>query len=92
MSSPVLGGESGIAFFFPLLELDDAFGLVADVDDHVVAADFEHAAGDDLVDADRFAFVFEPLFERLVKALVDLGLHLSFGQIILSEEIAINHA
>ena len=77
----------------PLVELDDAFGLVADVDDDVVAADFENAAGDDLVGFEFLRFGGKPGWEPVVAEWEQSG---EFGFVFvvveLAEEVAIDHS
>ena len=52
------------AFVVPLVEGDDAFALVTDVDPDLVADDAEHLAGDDLVDFLRVALFRQPTFGK----------------------------
>ena len=49
---------------FPLVERDQALGLVADVDDHLVAHDLDHPARDDAADLEALAPAQE-LVERV---------------------------
>ena len=84
-------------FVLPFLERDDAFALVADIDDDVVADDIEHAAFDDLVDVEFF-FVGEG-DEGMVgfvggtpHGLRELLFEILFGKIVLPKQIPINHA
>ena len=79
------------AFVAPLVELDDAFGLVADVDHDVVADDVEDPAGDDLVGLEVLFFVGEPGGDVLVERFVELRLEFSVGQVELTEQIAVDH-
>jgi len=43
-------------FVFPLLEVNDAFALVADIDDDIVTDDIEHATFDDFVGVEDIFF------------------------------------
>src|SRR5262249_29886971 len=79
------------AFFLPLVELDDPFGLVADVDHHVVAADLEHLAGDDLVGLVVLVFALDPGADFLVEDLVEIR-EFFFGCVELAEEGAVDHS
>ena len=89
--SPALGGGASAALLLPLVDLDDAFGLVADVDDDVVAADLEHLAGDDLVGLVVLLFALDPGGDFLVEDVVDV-LDLVVGDVELAEEVAVDHS
>ena len=52
----------GRGFIFPLVERDEPFGLVANVDDHLIAHDFDDLAGDDAANVEVLAF-FEVAIE-----------------------------
>ena len=78
----------------PLVELDDAFGLVANVDHDIVAANLDDLAGDDLVGVERLGVVGEPaveafgpaeeFFEFLFEAVVVVAVELP-------HQVAIDH-
>ena len=50
-----------VALVVPFLQGDDAFALVADVDDHIVADDVADPALDDLVDLEVLLFGRQPV-------------------------------
>ena len=62
-----LGRRRVGAVVLPLVERDDAFGLVADVDDDIVAEDLEDAAGDDLVGFEVLFVAVDPLVNFLLE-------------------------
>ncbi len=81
-----------LALVVPLLEGDDAFGLVADVHDHVVADDVDDAALDDLVDLEVLLLRRQPADQVVVEGALQLLVQLLLGQVILAEQIAVDHA
>jgi hypothetical protein len=87
---PGLGRRGVGTFLPPLVELDDAFGLVPDVDDDVVAADLEDLAGDDLVGFVVLFFALDPVRDGLVEDVVGV-LDLVVGDVELAEEVAVDH-
>src|SRR5262249_24369266 len=74
------------ALLAPLLKFDDAFRLVADLDEHVFAADVEDAAVDDLVDFVLLLLFGEPGF---VEQGVDFGVEV--GRVELAQEVTVDH-
>ncbi len=81
-----------VAVFLPLVDLDDAFGLVPDVDDDVVAADLEHLAGDDLVGFVVLLVALQPVRDGLVEVEVVLVGGFVVGNVELAEEVAVDHS
>ncbi len=83
-----LGAPFGV---IPLVERDESLGLVADVDDRLVADDV-----DDLAVHDRIEHILLALFEeshRILQAAVgvDGGGEFLFGDVELAEQVAIYH-
>ncbi len=73
---------------FPFVARDDAFAFIADVDQHEVVVDPQHAALDDLIRA--YVLALEP-FHVLGQGLPD-GVELFvFGNVKFADEIAVNH-
>ena len=82
----------GRLLVLPLVERDQPFRLVADVDDHLVADDLDDAARDDLADVEVLAIAEEPVeFVRAVLADEDEVAHLFVGDVEFAEEVAIYH-
>jgi hypothetical protein len=84
------------AFLGPLLQRDDAFGLVADVHDDVVADDAEDAPLDDLVHLEVLRLIGQPAIDIaadvfLEEGVFEGGLHFFVGEIELAEQIAVDH-
>ena len=81
----------GRRFVLPLVEGDEALGLVADVDDHLVADQLDHLARDDAADLEALAFA-----EEVVEVLGVLAGGDHRGQFVLvdvefAKEVAIYH-
>src|SRR5262249_33053854 len=91
-----LGGDDLVpALVVPLVEGDDAFTLVTDVDPDFVADDVEDAARDDFVDLELLLLVRQPpmIFLALVESsFLELGIQFLVGQVELTEQIAIHHS
>src|SRR5262249_23909143 len=80
-------------FFFPFLNFDDAFRLVADVDQDVLTADVADASFDDLVGlVDRGVFA-EPVGDFLLEVSFQVAIQRGFevADIDLVDEVAIGH-
>ena len=65
------------AFFLPLVDPDDAFGLVPDVDHHVVAADFTDLASHDLVRLEDGIVLTDPRRDFFLEVSLEVGLEVA---------------
>ena len=79
------------AFFFPFVDLDDAFGLVADVDDHIFAANLENLAFDDLVRLKNRGIFADPIGNFLVEIFLEVQVRLEVVNVDGMNEVAIGH-
>src|SRR5262249_14782903 len=81
----------GRGLVLPLVEVDQALGLVADVDDDVIAVDLDDLAGDDAADLEALA-VAEELAHVLGAVLGGHGgRQLIFADVEFAEQVAIYH-
>ena len=88
MICPGLG--SGFAFF-PFAAEDDAFALVADVDQHEVAFGAKHAALDDLIDGHFLGAPPDFLGGGILHRQGELLLPFLFAEVQRTYEVAIYH-
>ena len=90
--SPTLGRDDLVdALVVPLVELDDALGLVADVDDDVVADDVEDPALDDLVGVEDGLVGADPLGDFGVEHVVEVEIGLEVVDVDRMDEVAVGH-
>ncbi len=80
----LVAGLGGLLAVFPLVERDEPFGLVADVDDHLVANNLDDPAGDDAAGLDPPAIA-----EEFVHVEFFLGVHV--GDVEFAEQVSIYH-
>ena len=76
-----LAGPGSAFALFPLVAGDDAFALVADVDQDEVVVDAEHFAFDDLIDGDLLTAPVDVLGRGAFHCLREFRLPLVFAKI-----------
>src|SRR5262245_51108476 len=83
------------ALIAPFVQGDHTFALVADIDPDFVANQVEHPALDDLIDGVFGFFGWQPVVIGIIGRHIEgggqFGLQVIFGQVELTEQIAIHH-